>query len=122
GMFPRVGEMEFISAADVDLAMSRDPDVSKSDPLAMGVDVARYGTNSSVIYLRKGRDGRSLERRRFQGISTVELATKVHEVFFQCHVDGIFIDGGGVGGGVVDNVRNMHLFCWDVQFGGKDDV
>ena len=29
------------------------------------------------------------------------------------------MDGGGVGGGVVDNLRNMHLFVYDVQFGGK---
>ena len=27
-----------------------------------------------------------------------------------------------MGGGVVDNVRALHLFCHDVQFGGKDDV
>jgi hypothetical protein len=27
-----------------------------------------------------------------------------------------------VGGGVVDNVRNKHLFCYEVQFGGKDDT
>jgi hypothetical protein len=32
------------------------------------------------------------------------------------------VDGGGVGGGVVDQIRNMHLFCHDVQFGSKDDV
>lgn len=122
GIFPRVGEMEFISAIDVDLAMEREVQTSSSDPLAMGVDVARYGQNASVIFLRKGRDGRSFPRRRFQGLSTVDLAQKINETHFELHSDGIFIDGTGVGGGVVDNVRAMHLYCWDVQFGGKDDV
>jgi len=37
-------------------------------------------------------------------------------------MDGIFIDGGGVGGGVVDNVRQMHLHAFEVQFGARDDV
>lgn len=36
--------------------------------------------------------------------------------------DGIMVDGGGVGGGVVDNIREKHLFCYEVQFGGKDDT
>ena len=31
-------------------------------------------------------------------------------------------DGGGVGGGVVDNCRNQRLFVVEVQFGGKDDI
>lgn len=122
GTFPRHGEMEFISAALVDEAMDREPVEGRSAPLAMGVDVARYGSNESVIYFRKGRDGVTIPFRSFRGLSTVELATQVQLASQQYHCDGIFIDGGGVGGGVVDNVRNMHLFCFDVQFGGKDDV
>ena len=122
GVFPRVGEMEFISAADVDAAMLREPAVAISDPLAMGVDVARYGANESVIFFRKGRDARSIPIRTFRGISTVALATEVVNAYQSYRVDGVFIDGGGVGGGVVDNVRASHLHCWDVQFGSKDDT
>lgn len=122
GIFPRVGEMEFISAADVDEAMVREAFSTPTDPLALGVDVARYGQNASVIFPRKGRDGRSIPRQVYRGLSTVELAVKVQETHHALHSDGIFIDGGGVGGGVVDNVRNFHLFCYDVQFGAKDDV
>jgi hypothetical protein len=114
--------MEFISAGDVDAAMSREIGSNPSDPLALGVDVARYGSNASVIYIRKGRDGRSIPRQVYRGLGTVELATKVSDAHFTYHSDGIFIDGGGVGGGVVDNIRHMHLHCYEVQFGGKDDV
>jgi hypothetical protein len=122
GEFPRVGEMEFFSAADVEAAMARPAVFQRSDPLALGVDVARYGKNSSVIFPRKGRDAATIPRQRFQGLSTVQLADKVAEIHFQYHSDGIFIDGGGVGGGVVDNVRNKQLFCYEVQFGAKDDT
>ena len=40
----------------------------------------------------------------------------------QFRPDGIMVDGGGVGGGVVDNVRNRRLHCYEVQFGGKDVI
>jgi hypothetical protein len=34
-------------------------------------------------------------------------------------VDAIFVDGGGVGGGVIDQLRALHVHCFDVQFGAK---
>lgn len=122
GEFPQLGEMEFISATDIDTAMSRDAEPLPSDPLALGVDVARYGANASVLFFRKGRDAKTIPKQEYRGLSTVELATKVATAHTNFRTDGIFIDGGGVGGGVVDNVRNLQLFCFDVQFGGKDDV
>jgi hypothetical protein len=122
GMFPRVGEMEFFNAEDVAAAMARDSVSNISDPLALGVDVARYGKNASVIWPRKGRDARTYERQRYQGLSTVQLSDKIFEQNFLLHADGIMIDGGGVGGGVVDNVRAKMLMAYEVQFGSKDDV
>lgn len=122
GVFPRIGEMEFISAADVEAAMTREVSVSITDPLALGHDVARYGSSETVSAFRKGRDARTIGWRFQRGVNTVEQAAKIMEDFTTYHPDGIFIDGGGVGGGVVDNVRNLHLYCYEVQFGGKDDV
>ena len=124
GQFPRRGEMEFFTAADIDAAMAPDREVfvDAFTPLAIGVDVARYGVNHSVIFPRKGRDARTIERKRFNGINTVELANHVFSCWQEWRPDGIFIDGGGVGGGVVDNCRNKQLFVTEVQFGGKDDI
>jgi hypothetical protein len=122
GMFPRVGEMEFFSNEDVMAAANRETISGITDPLALGVDVARYGKNASVIYPRKGRDARTYERQRYQGLSTVQLSDKVFEANFLYHADGIMIDGGGVGGGVVDQVRAKALHCFEVQFGSKDDT
>ena len=122
GVFPRAGEMEFISAADVDAAMAREPSSQPGDPVALGVDVARYGSNESVIFPRRGRDARTLPLESYRGINTVELAAKIQASQSMHSADGVFIDGGGVGGGVVDNVRALGLHCFDVQFGGADDV
>ena len=122
GEFPRKGLMEFFSAAAIDEAMSREVFVDRHEPLALGVDVARFGMNSSVIFPRKGRDARTIERFRYNGYSTTQLASEVVNINNQYHADGIMIDGGGVGGGVVDQVRAGRLFCYEVQFGGKDVI
>jgi hypothetical protein len=121
GVFPRVGEQEFISAEDVAEAMGREPWCQKSDPLVLGVDVARYGTAESVIFIRKGRDGATYPPIRLQGVSTTVLAAKVVSVANELRADAIFVDGGGVGGGVVDQIRNLGTQCFDIQFGAKPD-
>lgn len=122
GMFPRVGEMEFFSSDDIAAACAREAVHHAHEPLALGVDVARYGKNASVIFARKGRDARTFQRERFQGLNTVQLADKVFETTSRLHADGVMIDGGGVGGGVVDNCRAKAMHVFEVQFGGKDDT
>lgn len=124
GQFPRHGLMEFFIAADIDAAMSSDREVyvDTGTPLAIGVDVARYGANNSVIFPRRGRDARSLNRKVFHGLSTPELSNHVFGCWHEWHPDGIFIDEGGVGGGVVDICRQKRLYVVGVQFGGKDDI
>lgn len=122
GQFPRKGLMEFFPATDIDEAMSREVTLHRPDPLALGVDVARYGMNSSVLFFRKGRDARTIERQRYHGTSTVELTDHIVRANEQYRPDGILVDGGGVGGGVVDNIRNRRLHCYEVQFGGKDVI
>jgi hypothetical protein len=118
GEFPRTGELEFFNAEDVDAAMDRLPETAFGS-LALGVDVARFGANFSVIFPRRGRDATTIPRRKFQGISTVELASEITRANRELRADGILIDGGGVGGGVVDQVRHLQLHCLEVQFGGK---
>jgi hypothetical protein len=124
GQFPRQGLMEFFSSVDIDAAMAPDREVyvDLRTPLALGVDVARYGANNSVIFPRKGRDARTIARGVYNGISTTELSNNVFDFWSRLHPDGIFIDEGGVGGGVVDNCRAKQLYVTGIQFGGKDDI
>jgi hypothetical protein len=121
GIFPRTGEMEFISSESVENASQAEASSNPSDALVIGVDVARYGANETVIFFRKGRDARTIPPVRMRGASVVQVAAKVSEVYSQFRVDAIFVDGGGVGGGVVDNIRALHIHCFDVQFGGKPE-
>jgi hypothetical protein len=113
--------MQFIDDEATREAQLREVEVRIFDPLVLGVDVARFGDDASVIYVRKGRDGRSIEPMQFRGLDTMTLAGKVAEVYARYSADAIFVDGGGVGGGVVDRLRQLHVPVMDVQFGSKPD-
>jgi hypothetical protein len=121
GVFPRAGSMQFIDDWIAGEAQEREMDLRVHDPLVLGVDVARFGDDASVIYFRKGRDGRSIAPMCFRGLDTMTLAGRVAEVWNQYGADAVFVDGGGVGGGVVDRLRQMHIPVTDVQFGSKPD-
>lgn len=121
GVFPRIGATEFISEALVLEARHRDAMAQRFDPLILGVDVARFGDDESVIVVRKGRDARSIPATRLRGLDTMHLAARVVEFAQSFRADAVFIDGGGVGGGVVDRCRQLRLAVYDVQFGGKAD-
>jgi hypothetical protein len=51
----------------------------------------------------------------------MEVAARIADASAQYRVEAIFIDGGGVGGGVVDRCRQIGLAVTDVQFGGRSD-
>lgn len=121
GVFPRTGESEFISAAVVAEAQARDAVAQRFDPLVIGVDVARFGDDESVIVVRKGRDARTTPATRLRGLDTMQLASRVIELATSLRADAVFIDGGGVGGGVVDRCRQLRLAVHDIQFGSKPD-
>jgi hypothetical protein len=121
GEFPSAGDMQFIASNFVEAARRREAQSHMLDPLIMGVDVARFGNNMSVLYLRKGRDARTPGIRKFRGLDTMQLASRIVELADQVKCDGVFIDEGGVGGGVVDRCRQLGLDVIGVQFGGEAD-
>ena len=121
GEFPRVGNSEFISLEIVQEAMVREVVTHLHDPFVIGVDVARFGDDSSVIYFRKGRDGRSIPPIRLRGVDTMTLAGRVADAYLAYRADAVFVDGGGVGGGVVDRLRQLRVPVQDIQFGAKAD-
>jgi hypothetical protein len=121
GMFPRSGSMQFIASDVVEAACQREPVPLLTDPLVIGVDVARFGDDQSVIWPRKGRDARSIPPIRLRGVNTMQLAGRVAECVVEWHANAVFVDGGGVGGGVIDRLRQLGVDVIEVQFGGKAD-
>jgi hypothetical protein len=101
--------------------MGRELDPSHHDPLVIGVDVARFGEDMSVIFPRRGRDCRSIAPLTFRGIPLDRLEDHVVQFCNSHQVQEIFVDGTGLGGGLVDHLRRRGYMVHDVQFGAKAD-
>ena len=85
-------------------------------PLVVGVDVARYGDDRSVIQLRRGLQ--AYPPLVFQGLSNMDLAGQVAEVLHRQEPEVCFVDAGG-GAGVIDRLRQLGYAVVEVHFGGR---
>ena len=125
GQFPRAGSMQFIDTVLVEHAMKRPVDLAthQLNPLVMGVDVARFGDDRSVIVLRRGLDARTWPMEKHQGLDLMTLAARVAERAAAENVRAVFVDEGGIGAGVVDRLRQLGVpFVFGVHFGGKPET
>lgn len=119
GLFPQASSLQFIPVDVVEEARKRVVPVEATEPLVIGVDVARFGDDDSTIYFRRGRDARSIPPIRLHGVDTMQLAAKVAELQRRHGAVAVFVDEGGIGAGVVDRLRMLGVPVFGVQFGGK---
>ena len=113
GIFPRAASNQFISAEPVKQAMERVLDPRRFSPYTniLGVDVARFGDNESVIARRQGPKVHPLKA--WVGLTPLELATKVADEaralkLAQPHTPvRICVDETGLGTGCVDRLREL---------------
>lgn len=128
GQFPKQGADQFIPADRVRAAMERGPLSSNAATCAIvGVDVARFGDDDTVIATRIGRDAASIPMKRYHGLNTVQVVGKVKEhcayLRKQLGVPKVyvFVDEGGVGGGPVDILREDGFPVRGVNFSESPD-
>ena len=122
GLFPATGTVQFIPAILATQAQEADDVEDSYHPLVLGVDVARKGMDSSVIYPRRGRDARSFEPTVVPSYDTVDLLREIVRVFNYFASLGtrpamIFVDEGNTGGAVIDLLRNAGYPVHGVIFG-----
>ena len=121
GEFPRIDSESFIPYDTANGAVMRPVEPDSNAALILGVDVGRFGDDPSVIYPRKGRDASSYRPEIFYGINTMELAARVAATHNRLRADAVMVDGGGVGGGVVDRLRQLRIPLFEVDFGSSAD-
>lgn len=119
GLFPRSAAKQLIGADLVVAARSRVVEPDPGAPLMLGVDVARYGAARSVLAFRQGRDARSIPWQHYSGLSAPELADQIADAITKYRPDAVMIDGGGVGGPVVDELKRRRFKIFEVNFGSK---
>jgi len=119
GLPPSAGDVQFIPRHLVQQARKAEAYSEDYNPWILGVDVARFGAHRSIIVTRRGRDARTLRPKVFRNYSTTQLADEIalySQELGQHNIGAIFIDGGGVGGGVVDRCRQLGLDVLEVNF------
>ena len=120
GMFPEAAVDTLLSLADVERAIARPAlDWSKL-PIGMGCDVARFGSDETVIYVVQG--GRILHVESWAGQDTMKTAGAVLRLAKSFGIQRqdahlIAIDDTGVGGGVTDRLREQEWYVEAVNFG-----
>jgi len=90
------------------------PDQVKGLPSVLTVDVARFGDDDSVITFRQGlwMD----KPLKLHGLNTMELASRIANIYWQRKPDLLVIDGGAMGAGVIDRLRQMGIPVIEINF------
>jgi phage terminase large subunit len=119
-----IWEGEYLSQAD-NAVMSRiavheamEREVDETGDYQIAVDVARYGSDSSIISMRKGLKLKELKE--YKNMSLVELCGHIEVMAGNNHNMTIKVDETGVGGGVVDILQSRgYKNVIGINFGSK---
>jgi hypothetical protein len=117
GQFPATATRQLISTAAVEKAMKHQAEGWEYMPKVLGVDIARFGDNASTICLRQGRKVYPIEVLPKQDLMTT--AHYVAEVIRRENPVNTFVDGSGIGAGVVDRLRQLNFSITDVNGGNQ---
>jgi hypothetical protein len=120
GEFPDQGEDTLIALSHVEAAatpVAGDPPVSRDSPgeaadvaterspVVLAVDVARFGSDKSVILRRRGMVVE--EVKAYRGLDTMKLVGRVVDAIRAWQPQEVIVDEIGIGAGVVDRLREQ---------------
>lgn len=103
GEFPRAGTGQFIPQDIV--ARARKRVCEPSGYKVMAVDVARSGSNQTVVLTRQGEKADVLAR--WRGLSIPDQAGRVANLIIEQNPRCCIVDGDGIGGALADDIRRL---------------
>lgn len=92
-----------------------DADVA-GQPVIIGVDVARFGDDATVITARQGLWCKA--QKVYRGLDTMQATDRVIDAMREYKPQAVFVDVGAMGAGVVDRLRQLLYNVTEVNFGG----
>jgi phage terminase large subunit len=117
GQFPKSGINSLLSVDEVDQAMARNlrPEDYEWAQKRLGIDVARFGYDSNVIFPRQGL--RAYNFVEMRNARTPEIAARAMLAKEKWESEVEFVDGtGGYGAGVVDSMLQSGANPHEVNF------
>jgi len=119
GEFADEADTAFFTQKSIDAAYSADRSEHADDASArcwLGVDVARFGSDDSVVYLNQRGKVRFLAS--WSKTDTTESAKRIHDLALANDAGQVRIDSTGIGGGVLDALTSPLMV---EQFGLVED-
>jgi len=108
---------QLISLKELRMAIDRIP-FDSDEPMIAGLDVARFGNDTSAFVIRKGNE--IPFKRYVQNSNLVHLKQKVIEWVIDQGPETLVVDGVGVGAGMVDELKAaLSDVCKIVEFNGS---
>jgi phage terminase large subunit len=111
GEFPRSDDDTIIPMDLLETAKHRDTRAYEDAPIVWGLDVARFGSDSSVLCKRQSNVVHTLER--WRNLDLMQLTGAVVAQYEACDHKSrpteILVDSIGLGAGVVDRLRELNL-------------
>jgi len=108
-------ETALFTYKDIDRAMSRNAEATGAT--VIGVDIARYGSDSTVITVRTGLWVKSILQRK--NLSVTEVADWVHHIYNITDADAVIVDSIGLGAGLLDILITKGVRVVDGNVGFK---
>lgn len=108
-----------ISEATNAASLNLEVDDYKYYPIILGVDVARFGDDLSIIFPRRGK--LAMRPYTYSKKTTTEMAQIIMRHIQDLEPQVVCIDSGGLGIGVIDQLRNLNFTetaIIEVPFGG----
>ena len=122
GEFPDSTDDQFFDIKTIRDATEREIAEDEFAPLLMGVDIARSEKGDRTVFaFRKGRDARSIPWQVHRGMNAVQTQEAIKKAIDKYNPDHVFIDGGSIGGAVIDNLRAAKYRVIEVQAGSRAD-
>jgi hypothetical protein len=103
GRFPEASADALIPLSWVQAAQERS--LEPGGPVVLGVDVARFGTDETVIYVRRGPVARLVHAGAQE--DTMQTTGRVVRALAETGATRAQVDAVGIGAGVVDRLREM---------------
>lgn len=124
GLPPRASDAQFIDSERVYGAQRREVSVLPDEPLVLGIDLARGGSDDCVLRYRRGLDARTIPPIVIPGEKSRDsmfMVSLIARELMEKRPDVTFLDasGGSIGGPIGDRLRQLGHKVIDVQFGGE---
>lgn len=102
GEFPGEADNTFFGQHIIDKAIDAEIEEDMAIPPILGVDIARWGEDESVIYVNRGGRVRLHEDGVWGKCDVVDSADKIHAIATNMGASEVRVDSAGIGGGVFD--------------------